>query len=78
MMGGTEADVVLEKELRVLHLDTQAAERDVPHWAVGHSFSIHETSNRASTVTLLCLSPRTPKKTTTEPHFRMQKQGFVY
>jgi hypothetical protein len=30
--GSVQADVVLEKELRVLHLDPQAAEGDcVPH-----------------------------------------------
>jgi hypothetical protein len=32
--GSRQADMMLEKELRVLHLDPQAAERDcVPHWA---------------------------------------------
>jgi hypothetical protein len=31
--GGVQADMVLEKELRVLHLDSQAAEGDcVPYW----------------------------------------------
>ena len=31
--GSMQADMVLEKELRVLHLDLQAAEQDyVPHW----------------------------------------------
>ena len=31
--GSIQADMVLEKELRVLHLDPQAAEGDcVPHW----------------------------------------------
>jgi hypothetical protein len=29
-----QADMVLEKELRVLHLDLQSAERNyMPHWA---------------------------------------------
>ena len=32
--GSVQADMVLEKELRVLHLYLQAAEGDcVPHWA---------------------------------------------
>ena len=32
--GGMQADMVLEKELRVLHLDPQVAKGDcVPHWA---------------------------------------------
>jgi hypothetical protein len=32
--GSLQADMVLEKELRVLHLDPQGAEGDcVPHWA---------------------------------------------
>ena len=31
--GSMQADMVLEKELRVLHLDPQATEGDsVPHW----------------------------------------------
>jgi hypothetical protein len=34
VIGSMHADMVLEMELRVLHLDTQAAKRDcVPHWA---------------------------------------------
>jgi hypothetical protein len=32
--GSKQADVVLEKELRVLHLDLQAVDGDcIPHWA---------------------------------------------
>jgi hypothetical protein len=31
--GRIKADMVLEKELRVLHLDLQEAEVCVPHWA---------------------------------------------
>jgi hypothetical protein len=32
--GNVQADMVMKKELRILHLDPQAAEGDeVPHWA---------------------------------------------
>lgn len=30
--GSTQADMVLETELRVLHLDLQVSEDYVPHW----------------------------------------------
>jgi hypothetical protein len=42
------AGEVMEKELRILHLDLKAAEGDcVPE----HGWSIHKTSKPASTVT---------------------------
>jgi hypothetical protein len=31
-LGGTQAGMVLEKELRVLHLDPQVEVDCVPHW----------------------------------------------
>ena len=30
--GGMQADMVLEKELRVLHLDSQATDSGLRHW----------------------------------------------
>jgi hypothetical protein len=30
--GSDQADMVLEKKLRILHLDPQTAEDCVPHW----------------------------------------------
>ena len=42
--GGVHADMVLEKELRVTHLDLQATESDC-------GVSIYETSKSTSTVT---------------------------
>jgi hypothetical protein len=43
-----QADIVLEKELRDLHHNPQAAERDCP---TGHGVSIKEASKPTSTET---------------------------
>ena len=48
--GSLQADIVLEKELRVLHLDLQAAE----HCYTRHSLSMYETSKPASS-TCVCV-----------------------
>jgi hypothetical protein len=57
-----QIDIVLEKELRVLYHDPQAAEGD--HVNTGHNLSIYETSKPTSTMTLFSNKAMPPNSAT--------------
>ena len=60
-----QADMVLEKQLRILHLDPQAAGDCVPHWAW---FEHKETSKPALTVTYFLKQGHTWSKKAIPPN----------